>query len=203
MLIVGATSVGFVVSQLDVSIVNVALASIAHDLHASLPSLQWTVDSYALAFAALMLSAGVLGDRFGARRLFVAGLALFALASLGCAFATDAPQLIAARALQGVGAAAMLPNSLALLNHVMRRRPAPARARRRAMDGGGRGVDRGGADRRRDADRGLWLARHFLGQPADLRAGIAATYAWVADKRQLGRARAVSICRASRSRRSR
>lgn len=117
MLIVGATSVGFVVSQLDVSIVNVALARFAHDLHASLPSLQWTVDAYALAFASLMLSAGALGDRFGARRLFVAGLALFALASLGCAFAADAPQLIAARALQGVGAAAMLPNSLALLNH--------------------------------------------------------------------------------------
>ncbi|SAL26429.1 MFS transporter [Caballeronia telluris] len=116
LLIVGATSVGFVVSQLDVSIVNVALASIAHDLNASLASLQWTVDAYALAFAALMLSAGVLGERFGARRLFVAGLALFALASLGCAFAADAPQLVTARALQGVGAAAMLPNSLALLN---------------------------------------------------------------------------------------
>lgn len=116
LLIVTTTSVGFVVSQLDVSIVNVALASIGHDLRANLASLQWTVDSYALAFAALMLSAGVLGDRFGARRLFVAGLALFALASLGCAFAANAPQLIAARALQGVGAAAMLPNSLALLN---------------------------------------------------------------------------------------
>ncbi|WP_374729941.1 MFS transporter [Caballeronia temeraria] len=116
MLVVTATSVGFVVSQLDVSIVNVALASIGGDLHASVASLQWTIDSYALAFAALMLSAGSLGDRYGARRMFIGGLALFALASLACAFSRDAPQLIAARALQGVGAAAMLPNSLALLN---------------------------------------------------------------------------------------
>ncbi|AQH01227.1 MFS transporter [Burkholderia sp. KK1] len=116
MLVVTATSVGFVVSQLDVSIVNVALASLGHDLRANVASLQWTIDSYALAFAALMLSAGALGDRFGARRMFTGGLALFALASLACAFSRDAPQLIAARALQGVGAAAMLPNSLALLN---------------------------------------------------------------------------------------
>jgi DHA2 family methylenomycin A resistance protein-like MFS transporter len=115
-LIVAATSVGFVVSQLDVSIVNVALASIGHDLHANVASLQWTIDSYALAFSALMLSAGSLGDRIGARRLFAGGLALFTLASLACAFSRDAPQLIAARALQGIGAAAMLPNSLALLN---------------------------------------------------------------------------------------
>ncbi|BAN25211.1 MFS transporter [Caballeronia insecticola] len=116
MLVVTATSVGFVVSQLDVSIVNVALASIGHDLHAGVANLQWTVDSYALAFSALMLSAGSLGDRFGARRMFLGGLALFALASLACAFSRDAPQLIAARALQGIGAAGMLPNSLALLN---------------------------------------------------------------------------------------
>ncbi|MDR5762246.1 MFS transporter [Caballeronia sp. LZ035] len=115
-LVVTATSVGFVVSQLDVSIVNVALASIGRDLGASVASLQWTVDSYALAFSALMLSAGSLGDRFGARRMFLGGLLLFGLASLACAFSVDAPQLIAARAAQGVGAAAMLPNSLALLN---------------------------------------------------------------------------------------
>jgi MFS transporter, DHA2 family, methylenomycin A resistance protein len=116
MLTVAATSAGFVVCQLDVSIVNVALASIGHELNASVASLQWTVDSYALAFSALMLSAGSFGDRIGARRLFVGGLVLFALASLACAFSRDAAQLIAARALQGIGAAAMLPNSLALLN---------------------------------------------------------------------------------------
>src|SRR5471032_1404355 len=88
-LIVTTASMGFVVSQLDVTIVNVALASIGRDLHASVAGLQWTVDAYALAFAALMLSAGVLGDRFGARRLFVAGLMLFGVASAACGFATD------------------------------------------------------------------------------------------------------------------
>ncbi|KLU25907.1 MFS transporter, partial [Caballeronia mineralivorans PML1(12)] len=85
-LIVTTASMGFVVSQLDVTIVNVALASIGRDLHASVAGLQWTVDAYALAFAALMLSAGAFGDRFGARRLFVAGLVLFALASAACGF---------------------------------------------------------------------------------------------------------------------
>src|SRR5260370_37652618 len=115
-LIVTTASMGFVVSQLDVTIVNVALASIGRDLRASVAGLQWTVDASALAFAALMLSAGVLGDRFGARRLFVAGLVLFAFASAACGFAMDATQLVAARALQGIGAAAMLPNSLVLLN---------------------------------------------------------------------------------------
>ena len=115
-LIVTTASMGFVVSQLDVTIVNVALASMGRELHASVAGLQWTVDAYALAFAALMLSAGMLGDRFGARRLFVAGLALFALASAACGLASDATQLVAARAFQGIGAAAMLPNSLVLLN---------------------------------------------------------------------------------------
>jgi DHA2 family methylenomycin A resistance protein-like MFS transporter len=115
-LIVTTASMGFVVSQLDVTLLNVALASMGRDLHASVASLQWTVDAYALAFAALMVSAGVLGDRFGARRLFIAGLALFGLASAACGFALDASQFVAARTLQGVGAAAMLPNSLVLLN---------------------------------------------------------------------------------------
>ncbi|RKP53415.1 MFS transporter [Pararobbsia silviterrae] len=114
--IVATVSVGFVVTQLDVTIVNIALARIAIDLGAAVSGLQWIVDAYTLAFAALMLSAGVLGDRFGARRMFTSGIALFLLASLGCAIATRPAVLIAARALQGVAAAAMLPNSLALLN---------------------------------------------------------------------------------------
>lgn len=74
------------------------------------------VDAYALVFAVLLLTGGLLGDRFGARRLFRIGLGLFALASLGCGAAPSAGLLIAMRALQGVGAAAMLPSSLALLN---------------------------------------------------------------------------------------
>jgi len=109
-------SVGFVVTQLDVTIVNIALARTGTDLHADVTRLQWIVDAYTLAFAVLMLSAGVLGDRFGARRLYAAGIALFAVSSLACGLAVDASMLVFARAAQGVGAAAMLPNSLALLN---------------------------------------------------------------------------------------
>jgi DHA2 family methylenomycin A resistance protein-like MFS transporter len=81
-LIVGTVSVGFVVTQLDVTIVNIALAKISADLHASVAGLQWIVDAYALAFAVLMLSAGVLGDRLGARRMYAAGIVVFALAAL-------------------------------------------------------------------------------------------------------------------------
>ncbi len=118
--IVGTVSVGFVVTQLDVTIVNIALARIANDLHANVAGLQWVVDAYTLAFSVFMLSAGVLGDRFGARRLYATGLVVFALASLGCGLAANAATLIAARTLQGAGAAAMLPNSLALLNAACR-----------------------------------------------------------------------------------
>ncbi|MEM5437631.1 MFS transporter [Paraburkholderia diazotrophica] len=114
--IVATVSIGFVVTQLDVTIVNIALAQIGSDLRANVTGLQWIVDAYTLAFAVLMLSAGVLGDRFGARRLFAFGLGLFAAASLACGLAFDASTLVAARAVQGIGAAAMLPNSLALLN---------------------------------------------------------------------------------------
>jgi DHA2 family methylenomycin A resistance protein-like MFS transporter len=114
--VLATVSVGFVVTQLDVTIVNIALPGIGANLHANVAGLQWVVDAYTLAFAVLMLSAGALGDRFGARRMYAAGIVLFALASLACGLALDAPMLVAARAIQGIGAAAMLPNSLALLN---------------------------------------------------------------------------------------
>ncbi|HXZ10418.1 MAG TPA: MFS transporter, partial [Paraburkholderia sp.] len=121
--IIATVSVGFVVTQLDVTIVNIALANLGADLHASVAGLQWIVDAYTLAFAVLMLSFGVLGDRFGARRTYAAGMTLFALASLACGLSANAPMLVAARALQGIGAAAMLPNSLALLNQACRHDP--------------------------------------------------------------------------------
>ncbi|NPT47180.1 MFS transporter [Paraburkholderia sp. 1N] len=114
--ILATVSVGFVVTQLDVTIVNIALPKIGADLHANVAGLQWVVDGYTLAFAVLMLSAGALGDRLGTRRMYAAGIVLFALASLACGLALNATMLVAARALQGIGAAAMLPNSLALLN---------------------------------------------------------------------------------------
>lgn len=114
--VLATVSVAFVVTQLDVTIVNIALPSIGLQLHAPVSTLQWIVDAYTLAFAVLMLSAGVLGDRFGARRMFASGLLLFAISSLACGLAPNAASLVAARAAQGVSAAAMLPNSLALLN---------------------------------------------------------------------------------------
>ena len=116
-LILLATSLAFALIQLDVTIVNVALPRIASQLHASLTSLQWVVDAYAVVFSVLLLSAGVMGDRFGAKRVFLIGLAVFAAASLACGLAPTAEILIAARTIQGVGAALMLPSSLTLLNH--------------------------------------------------------------------------------------
>jgi DHA2 family methylenomycin A resistance protein-like MFS transporter len=112
-----ATSLGFVLVQLDVSIVNIGLARIGTRLGVGMAGLEWVVDAYALSFASLMLSAGSLGDRLGARRSFIAGFALFVGASFACGIASGAAALIAARAVQGVGAAALVPSSLALLNH--------------------------------------------------------------------------------------
>ncbi|RDS81559.1 MFS transporter [Dyella monticola] len=112
-----ATSFGFALVQLDVTIVNVALPRMASDLHAGVTGLQWVVDAYALAFAVLLLGMGYLGDRLGSRKVYLGGMALFALASVLCGCSLDAPMLIAGRTLQGIGAAAMLPCSLALLNH--------------------------------------------------------------------------------------
>src|SRR5579863_1854449 len=123
-------SLGFGLIQLDVTIVNVALPRIGATLGAPVDALQWVVDAYALVFAVLLLTGGLLGDRFGARRLFRIGLGVFALASLGCGTAPNAGLLIAMRALQGIGAAAMLPSSLALLNHACHH---DARLRARAV----------------------------------------------------------------------
>src|SRR5579883_2953414 len=125
-----AASLGFALIQLDVTIVNVALPRIGITLQAPVDALQWVVDAYALMFAVLLLTGGLLGDRFGARRLFRVGLGVFALASLGCGAAPSAGLLIAMRAVQGAGAAAMLPSSLALLNHACHH---DARLRARAV----------------------------------------------------------------------
>jgi DHA2 family methylenomycin A resistance protein-like MFS transporter len=114
--IVGTTSLAFVVSQLDVSIVNIALPSIAKAFSVSISSLQWIADAYTVAFAARMLSAGGMSDRLGSRRVFQSGLLLFGVASAGCGLAWSAGSLIAFRALQGIGAATMIPSSLSLLN---------------------------------------------------------------------------------------
>ncbi|MDX6716143.1 MAG: hypothetical protein QOH30_2701 [Baekduia sp.] len=101
--------------MLDIAVVNTALSKIAGDLHTGLHGLQWVVDAYTLALAATVLTAGALADRFGRRRLFSVGLALFTVASLFCAAAGDIAFLNTARAVQGVGGAIMFAVSLALL----------------------------------------------------------------------------------------
>ncbi len=116
-LALAATSLGLGVVQLDITIVNTALSSIGTSLGGSIAELQWVVTAYTIAFAAFILTAGALGDRLGAKRIFIAGFAIFTLASLACALAPSATFLIAARSVQGLAAAILVPNSLALLNH--------------------------------------------------------------------------------------
>src|SRR3984957_10496058 len=112
-----AMSLGYGVVQLDVTIVNTALHTIGAALGGGVTELQWIVNAYTIAFAALILTAGALGDRVGAKRVFMAGFVIFTAASLGCALAPNPTLLIAARAIQGLGAAVLVPNSLALLSH--------------------------------------------------------------------------------------
>jgi MFS transporter, DHA2 family, methylenomycin A resistance protein len=116
-LTLAAMSLGYGVVQLDVTIVNTALSAIGNSLGGGVSELQWVVSAYTIAFASLILTAGALGDRLGAKRVFMAGFALFTAASLACTLAPNAAILIAARAVQGLGAAILVPNSLALLNH--------------------------------------------------------------------------------------
>ncbi|MBV9220904.1 MAG: MFS transporter [Methylobacteriaceae bacterium] len=116
-LTLAAMSLGYGVVQLDVTIVNTALNTIGGSLGGGVAELQWVVSTYTITFAALILTAGALGDRFGAKKIFMAGFAVFTAASLACALAPTAAILIAARAVQGLGAAVLVPNSLALLNH--------------------------------------------------------------------------------------
>jgi DHA2 family methylenomycin A resistance protein-like MFS transporter len=130
-----AALLGFFVIGLDASAVNVALPAIGHDLSGggagggSTTGLQWIVDAYTLSFAALMLSAGALSDRFGASRVFGAGLAVFTAMSAGCGLAPGLGTLVGARLAQGAAAAVMLPSSLALVRQAY----PEARARGRAL----------------------------------------------------------------------
>src|SRR5690349_5020302 len=110
-------AVGFVMAMLDVTVVNVAIPSIALQFTVPLTDLVWIVDGYTLTFAALLLVAGALADRYGAKTLYLTGLGVFTAASLLCGLAPNADTLIAARMLQGVGAALFMPSSLSLLTH--------------------------------------------------------------------------------------
>lgn len=126
---VSAAVLGFFVITLDATIVNVALPSIRQDLGGGVSGLQWVVDGYTLVFAALLLSAGSLTDRIGAKRSFGIGVALFAVASAACGAAPALPVLIVARFVQGVGAATVMPASMALIRHAH----TDARARAKAV----------------------------------------------------------------------
>jgi DHA2 family methylenomycin A resistance protein-like MFS transporter len=113
-----AISLGFLMITLDATIVNVALGPIGADLGGAVSTAQWIVNGYTLAFAALLLSAGALADRVGLRTGFLVGLAVFGVGSAACACATSLTALIVARVVQGAGAAALMPCSLALIAHL-------------------------------------------------------------------------------------
>jgi EmrB/QacA subfamily drug resistance transporter len=117
---------GLFMIMLDNTIVNVALPSIQRDLHASPETLAWTVNAYVVPFAALILLGGKLGDRFGRRRMFVVGVAVFTAASAACAVSTTAGALVASRTVQGAGAALMNPLSLSILVATFPRERLPA-----------------------------------------------------------------------------
>jgi EmrB/QacA subfamily drug resistance transporter len=112
----GVTCLSVIVIGLDLTILNVALPAISAALHAGTGDLQWLVDAYTLVFAGIMLPAGMLGDRLGRKRLLLAGLAGFLAASLWCALSVSAGELIAARALMGLGAGIVFPLSLAIVS---------------------------------------------------------------------------------------
>jgi MFS transporter, DHA2 family, methylenomycin A resistance protein len=113
-----ALCLGYFMTILDVTIVNIALVDIKAHLGANVTGLQWIVDGYALVFASFLLTGGALGDRRGSRNIFLAGFALFTLSSTLCSLAPTLLILQMARALQGFGAALLVPNSLALLNTI-------------------------------------------------------------------------------------
>jgi len=127
-LVLTAALLGFFMISLDATAVNVALPAIGRSLGGATSGQQWVVDGYTVPFAALLISAGAVSDRLGARRVFGWGLVVFAAASAGCGLAPGLPVLIAARVVQGGAAAVMLPSSLALVRQAFAEPAARARA---------------------------------------------------------------------------
>lgn len=117
-LVLIALVLGQVATLLDTTVVNVAVPALIRDLDASLDSVLWVINAYVLAFAVLLVTGGRLGDLFGQRRMYVLGVTLFTLASVVCGLAQTPGQLIAARVVQGIGAALLIPQTLALLTTV-------------------------------------------------------------------------------------
>ncbi|PLC03462.1 MFS transporter [Variovorax sp. RO1] len=129
--LVAAVYLGSFIATLDVSIVNVALPTLQRALATDLAGLQWVIDIYALCLSAFMLSAGPLGDRYGRKRAWLAGVVVFTVGSAMCAMASGLPMLLAGRAVQGVAGALMIPGALSLLAHAF---PEPA-SRARVIGG--------------------------------------------------------------------
>ena len=152
-------------TALDNLVVGVALPSIRVDLGGSIESLEWTVNAYTLAFAVLLITGAALGDRFGRKRMFVIGLSIFTGASALAALAPSIEALIAARAVQGLGAAIVLPLTLTLLSEAVRAREARHGARHLGRRSGPR--RRARAVRRRRGRRGHRVALDLLAQRAD------------------------------------
>jgi DHA2 family multidrug resistance protein-like MFS transporter len=111
----GALALSVLVVGLDLTVLNLALPTLGVQLHASTSDLQWFIDSYSLVLAAALLPAGLFGDRFGRKKMLIAGLVVFAVASLACAYSQSSGELVAARAVLGLGAAVILPLSIAVI----------------------------------------------------------------------------------------
>src|SRR5271155_5159776 len=127
-LILGICCMSLLIVGMDVTIVNVALPAIQHDLHATLSGLQWILDAYTLVVASLLMLSGSLSDRFGRRRVFQIGLVLFTAGSLLCSMAHSIGQLVGFRALQGLGASMLNPVALSIIANAFREPKARAHA---------------------------------------------------------------------------
>jgi EmrB/QacA subfamily drug resistance transporter len=114
--ILAATIIGSSMTFIDATVVNVALPALQAELHATITEVQWVIEAYALFLGALILVGGSMGDQVGRKRVFLAGVAFFTVASIFCGLATSAPALIVGGALQGVGAAFLVPGSLAIIS---------------------------------------------------------------------------------------
>src|SRR5438046_3176604 len=114
--ILAATILGSSMAFIDGTVVNVALPALQRSLNATVVDVQWVVEAYSLLLSALLLLGGSLGDRYGRRRIFMIGVALFSLASAWCGFASNVHELIIARGFQGIGGALLVPGSLAIIS---------------------------------------------------------------------------------------